>query len=54
MVSTEGEIDVLKNLQRKSKQADEMFDMLVGFMNDAISIDKNNMFTQKEELPKWA
>ena len=36
IVSTPGEIDVLKNLQSKAAQADGMFENLIKFMNDHI------------------
>lgn len=53
IITTEGEQNVLKNLQRKSKQADRMFDNLVAQMNEAIGVDKQTPFTKKQELPSW-
>ncbi|MGI9505937.1 MAG: helicase [Geminicoccaceae bacterium] len=53
IVATGGEAGVLKNLQRKADQADRMFDALVEFMNDSLSIDRRSEFTTKEEMPKW-
>ena len=53
IVSTEGEVDVLKNLKRKAKQADEMFSQLVGFMNDALHIESAQSYNEKETLPSW-
>lgn len=53
IVTTEGEQNVLKNLQRKSKQADKMFDNLVAQMNDAIGVEKQSPFTKKQEIPSW-
>lgn len=53
IVTTEGESGVLKNLQRKSKQADAMFARLVDEMNNAISIDGSVHFTKKMEIPSW-
>ena len=53
MVTTEGEGGVLKNLKRKSEQADQMFSILVRLMNDAIGINKTEKFTTKMEIPKW-
>lgn len=53
IVTTEGELDVKKNLQRKAKAADRMFTSLVEHMNDSIRIDKNLTFNTEEEIPKW-
>ena len=53
IVSTEGEQNVLRNLQRKSNQADQMFGNLVAQMNQAIGVDKASPFTKKQELPEW-
>ena len=53
LVTTEGEIGVLKNLQRKSVQADKMFDSLVNEMNNSMTIHRMDNFDKKEELPGW-
>lgn len=53
IVTTEGESGVLKNLQRKSAQADKMFDRLVTEMNQALHIDRTTKFIKTQELPKW-
>lgn len=54
VVTTEGEVAVLKNLQRKAAQADAMFSSLVAEMNAAMHIDRSSsVFTQREELPQW-
>jgi hypothetical protein len=53
IVTTEGERGVMKNLQRKATQADEMFSRLVAEMNRALSIDRANNMTKKLELPTW-
>ena len=53
IVTTEGEQEVLKNLQRKAGAADRMFANLVEQMGSAIAIDKNVKFTKKEEVPSW-
>lgn len=52
-VATEGEIRVLENMRRKSKQADEMFTKLVSEMNRAERLERVNIYTKKAELPKW-
>ena len=53
IITTEGELRVLKNLQRKADQADEMFTKLTKFMNDSISIKTNVEFNKKQEVPAW-
>lgn len=53
IVTTEGEMSVLDNLQRKSKAADKMFSALVDQMNDAIRIDRSINFDITEEVPAW-
>jgi len=53
VIASEGEMDVLRNLQRKSKAADEMFAMLVSLMRDELKIQSEETHKQKEELPTW-
>ena len=53
IVTTEGGMGVLDNLQRKSDQADRMFSSLVAHMNDAISLKRDDRFTKNEEAPAW-
>ena len=53
MVTSEGELDVVKNLNRKSKNADKMFDSLVELMNSELKLKEKNNFTQKESIPSW-
>lgn len=53
IVTTEGEQNVLKNLQRKATQADKMFSDLVAHMNDSLAIDRGVKFTKQEEVPIW-
>ena len=53
VITTEGEKEVLKNLQRKAKAADKMFSDLVEHMNDSIRIDRTASFTKQEEVPSW-
>jgi len=53
IVATEGELGVLKNLQRKALQADQMFSNLVAEMNDALSINQVNKMTNNQEIPAW-
>ena len=53
IVASEGEKRVLINLKRKSQSADEMFNKLVGFMNNVINIDINSGINKKGEAPAW-
>lgn len=53
IVTTEGERGVLKNLQRKATQAEEMFANLVAEMNSSLAIARASSFTKKQEIPSW-
>lgn len=53
VVTTEGELNVLKNLQRKAAQADRMFSNLVAEMHNALHIQNQHNPTIPEELPSW-
>jgi hypothetical protein len=53
IITTEGERGVMRNLQRKSDQADEMFSRLVEEMTNALSIERANNMTKKLEIPSW-
>lgn len=53
VVSTEGERDVLANLQRKAGQASRMFDALVEHMNQAQTIRAARSADKPMEVPPW-
>lgn len=53
LVTSEGEIGVMANLQRKSDQADMMFSRLVELMHDQFTINPNVQFNMQEETPAW-
>jgi hypothetical protein len=53
IVTTEGEKDILSNLQRKSVAADKMFAGLVAHMNQAVGVSRSVNFTKQEEIPSW-
>lgn len=53
IITTEGEVAVLANLQRKAQQADEMFSALTRHVVDAQAIDTRQEFTRKEKVPAW-
>lgn len=52
IITSEGEADILSNLQRKTSQAEEMFANLIAEMNNAMGV------TRREEtgvltVPSW-
>lgn len=53
MVTTDGQENVLANLQRKTDQASAMFDRLVAMMWKEMKIEQKNEYTRKEEAPSW-
>lgn len=53
IVSTEGDSGILKNLMRKSSQADSMFENLVSEMKNELGIVKSKGFTKQQEVPSW-
>ena len=53
VITTVGERDVIRNLQRKAKQADQMFESLTKYANRALHIETTNGFKHKERVPQW-
>lgn len=53
IVTTAGGAEVMKNLKRKAEQSDRMFSALVGYMNDALTIQRATTHTTKTEVPSW-
>ena len=53
IISTEGGRNMLESIQRKSIQADAMFEALVKHMNDAIHIDQSSNYDTPMEVPSW-
>jgi len=53
IVTTEGELGVLKNLQRKAEAADVMFDLLVREMNNALGIQRSSRPAIDLQVPSW-
>lgn len=54
IITTEGEAEVMTNLQRKADAADKMFSEIVGEMNSELRIKRNSAeFNQKEIVPSW-
>ena len=53
IITTEGELGVMRNLQRKAKQADRMFESLTQHVNNELRLSQTDNFVQKEEVPAW-
>lgn len=53
LIVSEGEEGVLKNLKRKMRQAESMFEALRVHMNDPKALTKIERFHETEELPTW-
>jgi hypothetical protein len=53
LVMTDGQHKVIENLKRKAKAADKMFENLVAYMQNAISIEKKDNITRKQEAIPW-
>lgn len=53
IVTTEGQRGVKDNLQRKAKAAEKMFDALVAYMNDALTISRGRAHTLDQAVPSW-
>jgi len=53
VVTTEGQADVLSNLMRKQRQAEEMFTKLVSLMGNELRITQENRFTKTQQLPSF-
>jgi superfamily II DNA or RNA helicase len=52
VISTEGEINVRKNMERKEKMAVEMFRSIVAFMNESQDVAAKGP-TKQMEIPSW-
>lgn len=53
IIVSEGERGIINSLLRKKHQASCMFDSLLAHMNDALHLDSNNGFANKERVPTW-
>ena len=53
VVTTEGESDVMQNLQRKAEATDKMFSMIVEEMNHELAIKNGHTFITQMEVPTW-
>lgn len=52
LITTKGGANVVKNLQRKARQADQMFSSLVDHMNEALAVDRA-IYSNEMEIPTW-
>lgn len=53
IVATEGDLGVMSNLQRKARQAEQMFAMLVDYMNEALRVERRDAFPHPATVPSW-
>ena len=53
IVTSEGELGVMQNLQRKAEAADKMFTVLVAEMMNELRIERSSEFHQEVEVPTW-
>ena len=53
MIATDGQENVLKNLQAKAAKADQMFEQLVALMRNELVIEHKKPFSQKVSKPSW-
>lgn len=54
VIASTGTEGIMSNLQRKSMQADAMFDALLSHMSDALRIQRHTDHNERLELPTWA
>ena len=53
IVMSEGEVGVMANMARKSRDADRMFTALVREMSSAAHLDSSRIFNTPTEIPSW-
>jgi hypothetical protein len=53
MVTTYGQQNVLRNMERKADAASRMFEQLVALMREELHITKTTGYTKNEEVPSW-
>lgn len=53
MIASEGEAGVMKNLNRKAAQADEMFARLVALIGNELRIEHTDKHKTQQEIPTW-
>ena len=53
LVTSEGDMGVMKNLQRKAEAMDKMFTVLVKEMQNGLKINRSEKFDKKLEVASW-
>jgi hypothetical protein len=53
IIASEGEAAVMRNLKRKNKAAEKMFDSLVASIHSAMEVHSDNGFNRMTEVPQW-
>lgn len=53
VITTSSTQSIMRSLQRKSEQANDMFDGLIAHMNQAARIDREDRYTNTLEVPSW-
>jgi hypothetical protein len=53
MITTDGQENVLKNLERKAIASDHMFSRLVEMMWKGVNVEKTDTYTRKVRVPSW-
>jgi hypothetical protein len=53
VISSDGEADVVANLERKAAAADRLFEQIVRHMNEQISHSTKQTTTNKIQIPSW-
>jgi hypothetical protein len=53
IITSEGESNILRSLERKSEAAERMFKNLVNLMNNELAIQKTEYNAQQTEIPSW-
>ena len=53
IVTTDGEPNVLKNLQEKSSAAESMFELMVRNMNEKTTVDASTYRPSEFAMPSW-
>lgn len=53
MITTDGQANVLANMEAKERAASHMFSQLVARMSEELKITKNHHYTKQQENPSW-
>jgi len=53
MITTDGQANVMQNMEAKERAASHMFSQLVAKMSDELQIQHNHHYTKQQEIPSW-